>query len=158
MKPARRAAVAAAALLLSTAAVACELVLATHPQGRELKRIDLDRSAPGLRIAFVHSVLGTPVEDRYRFRHGPDGWRAHLVEERFTGDGYGLPHTAGPGERLLRDGEGWRLHTDRQVHPLVVRALADQQMRLLLPGREPLPLATLGAPAVALRAEHCPND
>jgi hypothetical protein len=66
------------------------------------------------------------VEDHYRFRPGTDGWRAHLVAERFQGDGYGLPHTAGPGERLRRDGSGWRLETDRLVHPLVVRALADQ--------------------------------
>lgn len=158
MSPLQRAACVAVALLLPAAAPACQLVLSAHPQGRELARADLDPAAPGLRIAFVHSVLGTPVEDHYRFRRGPEGWRAHLVEERFSGDGYGLPHTAGPGERLQREGNGWRLHTDRLVHPLVVRALADQPMRLLLPGREALPLATLGATAVALRAEHCPND
>jgi hypothetical protein len=157
VKPARRAALAAAALLLAAAVPACELVMAAHPDGRELARAPLDPAAPGLAVAFVHSVLGTPVEDHYRFRPGPDGWRAHLVAERFQGDGYGLPHTAGPGERLLRDGSGWRLETDRIVHPLVVRALAAQQMRLQLPGRAPLPLATLGAAAVALRAERCPN-
>jgi hypothetical protein len=155
--PARRAAPVAAALLMAAgAAAACELVLAAHPDGRELARLPLDPAAPGLRVAFTHSVLGTPVEDHYRFRPGTGGWRAHLVEERFQGDGYGLPHAAGAGERLQRDGDGWRLHTDRVVHPLVVRALAAQHMRLLLPGREPLPLAALGAPAVALRAEHCP--
>jgi hypothetical protein len=157
VKPAQRAALAAAALLLCTAAAGCELVMAAHPDGRELARAPLDPAVPALTVAFVHSVLGTPVEDHYRFRPGPDGWRAHLVAERFQGDGYGLPHTAGPGERLRRDGSGWRLETDRLVHPLVVRALADQQMRLLLPGRAPLPLAALGAPAVALRAERCPN-
>jgi hypothetical protein len=32
-----------------------------------------------------------------------------LVEERFEGEGYGLPSAAGPGERLLRDGAGWRV-------------------------------------------------
>jgi hypothetical protein len=158
VRPGRRAALAAAALLLAVgAAPACELVLAAHPEGSELARATLDPAEPALRVAFIHSVLGTPVEDHYRFRPGPEGWRAHLVAERFQGDGYGLPHAAGPGERLQRDGEGWRLDTDRVVHPLVVRALAAQQMRVLLPGREPLGLATLGAPAVALRAEHCPN-
>jgi hypothetical protein len=158
VKPAQRAAALAAALLLGTAAPACELVLSAHPDGRELARLALDPAEPGLRIAFDHSVLGTPVQDHYRFRIGAEGWRAHLVEERFSGDGYGLPHAAGPGERLQRDGDGWRLHTDRVVHPLVVRALAAQRMRLLLPGREPQPLAALGAAAVALRAEHCPTN
>lgn len=154
----QRAAWLAAALLPAAAAApACELVLSAHPEGRELARAPLDAAAPALAVAFTHSVLGTPVEDHYRFRPGADGWRAHLVEERFQGEGYGLPHTAGPGERLLRAGDGWRLLTDRIVHPLVVRALAEQQMRLLLPGREPLRLAALGVGAVALRAEHCPT-
>lgn len=157
MRSAQRAAALAAALLLGPAASACELVLAAHPHGGELARLALDPAAPGLRIAFDHSVLGTPVEDHYRFRAGPEGWRAHLVSERFSGEGYGLPHVAGAGETLQRDGDGWRLLTDRVVHPLVVRALAAQRMRVLLPGREPLPLATLGAAAVAMRAEHCPN-
>jgi hypothetical protein len=154
---AQRGAVLAAALLLGGTAAACDLVLAAHPDGRELARAPLDPAAPALRVAFTHSVLGTPVEDHYRFRPGPDGWRAHLVAERFRGDGYGLPHAAGPGEQLQRDGDGWRLLTDRVVHPLVVRALAAQHMRLLLPGREALPLASLGVAAVALRAEDCPQ-
>jgi hypothetical protein len=54
------------------------------------------RPRAGTAHRFEHSVLGTPVEDRYRFT--PRGWRA-LVEERFDGEGYGLPHAAGPGER-----------------------------------------------------------
>lgn len=158
MRSARHAALATCALALSApAATACTLVLAEHPGGRELSRAPLDPIAPQLRVGFVHSVLGTPVEDLYRFRRGPAGWRAHLLAERFEGEGYGLPHAAGPGERLQRDGLGWRLDTDRVVHPLVVRALAAQRMELRLPGHDPLPLASLGVPAVALHAERCPD-
>ena len=36
-----------------------------------------------------------------------------LVAERFEGLGYGLPHQAGPGEQLVRDGEGWWLRLQR---------------------------------------------
>jgi len=155
VRPAQRGAVAAAALLLALRAPACELVLSAHPEGGELARAALDAAAPGLRVAFTHSVLGTPVEDQYRFRPGASGWRAHLVQERFEGQGYGLPYAAEAGERLERDGAGWRLLTDRVVDPLVVRALARQRMRVLLADGSELVLATLGAPAVAMRVEHC---
>jgi hypothetical protein len=128
---------------------ACELVLSEHRSGTELRRLPLVAAAPELRIAFEHSVLGTTVIDRYRF--GP---QAHLVEERFDGQGYGLPHAAGPGETLQRDGDGWRLRLDRTVHPLVVRPLPQQRMRLLLGDREWL-LAEFSGQAIELNARGC---
>ena len=137
----------------SAPASACELVLLAHRSGTELKRLPLDAAAPGVRIAFEHSVLGTTVIDRYRF--APE---AHLVEERFDGQGYGLPHAAGPGESLQRDGDGkgdgWRLLLDRRVHPLVVRPLPQQRMRLLLGDREWL-LGAFGSQAIELQARGC---
>ena len=102
------------------AAPACELVLTEHRSGRALARLPLDPAQPAADVAFTHSVLGTPVLDRYVWRHSTQGWRAHLVEERFEGEGYGLPSAAAPGERLLRDGAGWRLLLDRVVEPLVI--------------------------------------
>jgi hypothetical protein len=132
-----------------TPAAACELRLTEHRSGRELKRLPLDARAPEIRIAFEHSVLGTTVIDRYRFTPAP-----LLVEEEFEGEGYGLPATAGPGERLERIGTRQRLTLARPVDPLVVRALAGPRMRLLLPQGELL-LASLGAPAVALEAVGC---
>ena len=133
----------------STPAAACELRLTEHRSGRELKRLPLDWRTPEIRIAFEHSVLGTTVIDRYRFTPAP-----LLVEEEFEGEGYGLPATAGPGERLERIGTRQRLTLARPVDPLVVRALAGPRMRLLLPQGELL-LASLGAPAVALEAVGC---
>ena len=128
---------------------ACELRLTEHRSGRELKRLPLAARPPEIRIAFEHSVLGTTVIDRYRFTPAP-----LLVEEEFEGEGYGLPATAGPGERLERIGARQRLTLARPVDPLVVRALAGTRMRLLLPQGELL-LASLGAPAVALEAVGC---
>ena len=149
----RHAALAACLLALGAAASACELVLLAHRSGTELQRLPLDAAAPGVRIAFEHSVLGTTVIDRYRF--APE---AHLVEERFDGQGYGLPHAAGPGESLQRDGDGkgdgWRLLLDRRVHPLVVRPLPQQRMRLLLGDREWL-LGAFSSQAIELQARGC---
>ncbi len=145
----RHVALAACALVLAGGATACELVLSEHRSGLELKRLPLDAAAPEARIAFEHSVLGTTVIDRYRF--APE---ARLVEERFDGIGYGLPHTAGPGETLSRDASGWRLVLDRAVHPLVVRPLPQQRMRLLLGGREWL-LGEFSKQAIELRAHGC---
>ena len=149
----RHAAAAACCLaaVLTTPASACEAVLREHRSGVELTRLPLDAAQPELRIAFEHSVLGTTVVDRYRFTPRP-----RLVEERFDGQGYGLPHAAGPGETLQRDGAGWRLVLDRAVDPLVVRPLPAQRMRIVLADRE-LPLATLSNAAIEIAARGCPN-
>jgi hypothetical protein len=143
-------AAAAAACLCSAGAWPCELVLTEHRSGAELQRLPLDAQAPEVRIAFEHSVLGTPVVDRYRFTP-----RARLVEEQFDGQGYGLPHAAGPGESLQRSVSGWRLLTDRSVDPLVVRPLPQQRMRLLAGGREWL-LSAFSTQAIEFTARGCP--
>jgi hypothetical protein len=151
--PRHAAAGAAACCLLAAGAApaaACEAVLREHRSGAELMRLPLDAAQPELRIAFEHSVLGTTVVDRYRFTPRP-----RLVEERFDGQGYGLPHAAGPGETLQRDGAGWRLMLDRAVDPLVVRPLPAQRMRIVLADRE-LPLATLSSAAIEIAARGCP--
>lgn len=149
----------------AAALAVCELLLLDHRSGIELQRLPL--AAPEVVLAFEHSVLGTTVEDRYRFVP-----RARLVEERFEGQGYGLPHAAGPGETLERSGEGWRLRTDREVHPLVVRPLPAQNMRLRLDaGAAPAaadvqvwgrrsqprewPLAAWSERAIELRVQGC---
>jgi hypothetical protein len=153
--PARRAAIlvaAAAQWSLAAAASAppaCVLLLA---------RVPLDAREPAFRVAFTHSVLGTPVEDRYVFRPGAAGWQAVLVEERWQGEGYGLPIAAAPGEALERDGAGWRLRLARVVDPLVVLTLPSQRMRVLVDGQPPLLLGSLGPPppaSVAMHAEGC---
>lgn len=162
MSPRQRAAVLACALLLPglSPAAACTLVLAEHRSARELLRLPLDPATPEVRVSFTHSVLGTPVEDRYRFRQGTEGWRAHLVEERWVGEGYGLPISAGPGETLQRDGEGWRLTLNRPVHPLVVRPLPAQRVRVQAGVTEgtsaPLLLGTLSPHAIEMHVEDCP--
>lgn len=149
MTLAGRAAWVACLLAAAAGAAACELVLSEHRSGVELTRLPLDAAAPQVRIAFEHSVLGSTVIDRYRFAP-----QAHLVEERFDGQGYGLPHAAGPGETLIRDGAGWRLLLDRRVHPLVVRPMPQQNMRLLLADREWL-LGGFSAHAIELQAHGC---
>lgn len=142
----------------TAAALACELVLTEHRSGTVLKRLALPSAH--IDIAFEHSVLGTTVTDRYQFEPSPSGLtgslhaQAVLIEERFEGQGYGLPHAAGPGESLVREADGWRLSLHRVVQPLVVRPLPAQRMRLLLNGREWL-LASLSTQAIEMRAEGC---
>jgi hypothetical protein len=138
------------------AATPCELVLTEHRSGRALTRLPLNPAQPAADVAFTHSVLGTPVLDRYVWRHSTQGWHAHLVEERFEGEGYGLPSAAGPGERLLRDGAGWRLLLDRVVEPLVVLPLPAQSMRLVLADGRELLLGQLSPRSIEIRAENCP--
>lgn len=144
-----------AVALLGGVASACELVLTEHRSGRELARLPLAANSPSAQVAFTHSVLGTPVLDRYVWRSDGGAWRAHLVEERFEGEGYGLPNAAGPGETLTRHGKGWRLQLDRLVHPLVVRPLPSQGTRLIIDQRPPLLLGSLSDAAIEMRAENC---
>ena len=151
----RAARVPAVALLAlaGSAAAGCELVIDAARQGRELARLPLDARQPEARIAFVHSVLGTTVVDRYRFTPQPV-----LVEEEFAGQGYGLPDGPGPGERWERLSDGRiRLHLRRTVDPLVVLTLPEQHMRILRPDGD-LRLGSLGVSRVRLRAEGCPSS
>jgi len=143
-------------LFAPSTAQACELVLTEHRTGRPLVRLALNPAQPAADVAFTHSVLGTPVLDRYVWRLDPQGWRAHLVEERFEGEGYGLPSAAGPGERLLRDGPGWRLQLDRLVDPFVILPLPAQSMRLVLADQRVVLLGQLSQKSIEIRAENCP--
>ena len=138
------------------AAGACELVLTEHRSGILLSRLPLNPPLPAFDVAFTHSVLGTPVLDRYVWRPGPQGWRAHLVEERFEGEGYGLASSAASGERLERHGPGWRLLLDRVVDPLVVLPLPAQAMRVVLPDQREFLLGQLSQKSIEMRAENCP--
>ncbi len=123
-----------------------------HRSGREVLRTSLPAGAlPEMRVSFVHSVIGTPVEDRYQWRAG--AWV--LLEESFEGHGYGLPHAAGSGERLVRTTTGWRLHLERPVDPLVIRPLLAQRMRLTLDDGRTWLLGELSTQAVELRTEGC---
>lgn len=143
-------------LAMPLGAQACELVLREHRSGQNLIRLPLNPNRPAADVAFTHSVLGTPVLDRYVWRHSSKGWRAHLVEERFEGEGYGLPSAAAPGEQLVRDGPGWRLLLDRVIDPLVVLPLPAQRMRLVLPDERELLLGDLSRQSIEMRAENCP--
>ncbi len=78
-----------------------------------------------------------------------------MVQEHYEGDGYGLPNAAGPGERLVRDGEGWRLYLDRIVHPLVVLPLPSQSMRVVIGERPAVLLGALSDKSIDMRAENC---
>ncbi len=152
----RRTALVACVLPLATAAIGCELVLSEHRSERGLTRLALDPQRPAARIAFTHSVLGTPVVDYYEWRaDGAGHWRAHMVQEHYEGDGYGLPNAAAPGERLVRDGDGWRLYLDRIVHPLVVLPLPSQAVRVLIGTRAAVLLGSLSDKSIDMRAENC---
>ena len=165
MKPARRAALAAGALLAlpGVGAGACDLVFSEHRSGLELKRLPMRPDTqpvqpvplPRMRILFTHSVLGTPVEDHYEWRRHGGAWQAHLVEERFEGQGYGLPHAAEGGQRIERDGDRTRLQLDRRVHPLVVRPLPDLGMRVVVEAAPPVWLGSLSRQAIELRVADC---
>lgn len=137
-------------------AQACELVLTEHRSGILLTRLPLNSTLPSADISFTHSVLGTPVLDRYVWQSSPQGWRAHLIEERFEGEGYGLPTDAAEGERLERYGAGSRLLLNRVVDPLVVLPLPAQSMRIVLPDQREFLLGKLSLKSIEMRAENCP--
>jgi hypothetical protein len=140
---------------LSLAAQTCELVLTEHRSGKFLVRLPINPIRPAADVAFTHSVLGTPVLDRYVWRPGPQGWRAHLVEERFEGEGYGLPSSAAQGETLERFGSGSKLTLDRVVDPLVVLPLPAQSMRLVLSEQREILFGQLSQKSIEIRAKNC---
>ncbi len=156
MRPWQRSALAALALSAALGGAACELVLSEHRSGLPLQRLPLDPAKPAMEIVFTHSVLGTTVIDRYDWRVGEAGWYAQLVEERFEGEGYGLPAQAAAGEVLLREGAGWRLLLQRRVDPLVVRPLPAQHVRLRLPQQTEMLLGSLSTQSIHMQVQGCP--
>lgn len=131
---------------------ACELRLLEHRSGQLLMRLPLDPTSATLQVAFEHSVLGTTVIDTYRFTPA-----AVLIEESFEGEGYGLPHAAGPGERLSRQGVRQRLQLNRRIDPLIIRPLPEQRMRLVMPTHDLLLSSVSASAALELRAQDCPE-
>ena len=130
----------------------CTLLAHEHRSGLQLLHLLLPHgAAPQLQLAFTHSVLGTPVQDHYTWSAG--AWQ--LTEERFEGDGYGLPHAAVVGETLQRFGAGSRLLLSRTVAPLVVRPLPELHMRLLLPDGRQWLLGSLSSQAIELTISQC---
>ena len=128
---------------------ACTLLLTEHRSRRPLLQTPWPTRT--LSVSFVHSVLGTPVEDRYVWRDA--GWV--LVEERFSGEGYGLPHAPAAGEQWLQQDGQTRLLLNRSVTPLVIRSLAAQRMQLRLDDGRQWRLAELSAQAVELHTQGC---
>jgi hypothetical protein len=134
----------------------CQMTLTEHRTGRELARVPLDLAQLSFELRFVHSVLQTPVVDRYRWQRDAQGaWYAELQHETFEGHGYGLPHTASSGERLIAHEGGHRLVLARRVDPLVVRPLPMLGMQLQLDGAAALPLSPLTTQAIHVQLLGC---
>ena len=106
-------------------AQACELVLTEHRSGILLTRLPLNSNLPSADIAFTHSVLGTPVLDRYVWKSSSQGWRAHLIEERrrlmhdaetLTAEANSLAELREPGDVQFDEesGEGDTLAVERE--------------------------------------------
>lgn len=104
-------------------------------------------------MSFRHSVHGTEVVDRYQVRNG----RVVLVEESFEGEGYGLPSSLQPGERISVQGDRTTLHTAREVTPLAVRASRAQRTTVHVdaPYARTLILAELGEIGVRFDPSGC---
>jgi hypothetical protein len=159
MLPAR--ALGALALLASLAAPlqACYLMVSEHRSGRVLTSLPLHGPPFRFDIAFTHSVLNTPVRDKYEWRAQSEGGQAWLLEEVFEGQGYGLPYDAQPGQHFRRvtsaEGERWQLTLNRRVHPLVVPPVRSQQMRIEIAGLKPVLLESLSKHSVLIHAVNC---
>ena len=148
-RAARLTAALAAVAGAASPAATCTLELSDDRSGVLMRRVPVAQAE--VVVGFTHSVLGTPVRDRYVWSGGQ--WR--LVEERFEGAGYGLPHGAQPGEKLLREGNGWRLVTDRVIDPLVVRDVPGADMHIEAAGAGVWRLHELGARSLRVTAARC---
>jgi len=140
-------------------ALACQLIVSEHRGGQTLATMPLAGPPFLFDIAFTHSVLNTPVLDKYEWRAQPGGGQAWLLEEIFEGEGYGLPYDAQPGQHFRRvksaEGERWQLTLNRQVHPLVVPPVRSQQMRIEIEGLAPLMLEELSRNSMLISAVNC---
>lgn len=151
------ASLALAPLLVPTFAQACDLVISEHRSGQEVLRWPIAKIPMEFEVSFMHSVLGTPVLDRYEFRWHQGQWRAFLVQEVHEGQGYGLPYGATEaGQTYERTAEGWRLTLNRLVDPLVQLPLPSQRVRLAMAGQSVL-LGDLSKRSLLIELRDCPQ-
>lgn len=133
----------------------CYLTLTQHRTGLVLASILMPDVPVRFSVEFIHSVLGTRVSDLYEMRFADGLWQAHLIEERFEGEGYGLPYGATEqGQRYERDAQGWRLTLDRVVDPLVQLPLPEQQVDLVWSGGR-IRIASVSQSSVRITLEGC---
>lgn len=137
---------------------ACDLVLTEHRSGKEVLRWHAAHNPVRFEVSFTHSVLGTPVIDRYEFRWDRGQWRTYLTEETHEGQGYGLPYAAtSPEEHYERTATGWRLRLNRLVDPLVQLPLPSQNIRLTMQDRSVL-LGDLSRRSLLVQLLDCPKE
>jgi hypothetical protein len=150
--------IGASIMLAPMTSASCELVVTEHRSGREVLRWPINEQPPTFTVSFIHSVLNTPVVDRYELRFVQGQWKSFLVEEAFEGQGYGLPYgETSPGERYERTTQGWRLVMNRLVDPLVQLPLASQNVALSMQDRS-VRLADLSRHSMRIEAQGCPSD
>lgn len=137
---------------------ACDLVVSEHRSGKEVLRWPSNTTPVRFEVSFTHSVLGTPVLDRYEFRFERGQWRAYLVEEIHEGQGYGLPYGATEsGQQYERVGDGWRLTLNRLVDPLVQLPLPSQNIRLTMQDKSVL-FGDLSRRSLLIELRDCPSQ
>lgn len=137
---------------------ACSLVLTEHRTDREVLRWPTTQQPVQFVVSFVHSVLQTPVADKYEFRYREGRWQTYLIEETFQGQGYGLPYgETSPGETFERTADGWRLSMNRLVDPLVQLPLPSQKVRLLM-GSATVLLSDLSRQSMRIELQDCLLD
>ena len=122
-------------------------VVVASSDGASLARIGVDDRDPAFRIAYVHSVTRTPVEERYRV----DGDRIVETEIRFVEHGPGLPTAPDAGGTFERRDGQFVVRGDRRLDTIVMRVHADQQPTLTA-GTERIDLARWGNRALSLKA------
>ena len=149
-----RAALLLYGLLGAQSVCACALVLSEQRSGRVAATWPVHSTPVRMSVSFEHSVLGTTVRDSYEMRWDGGQWRAHLLEETFAGQGYGLPYGPQPGEQMVRTATGWRLTLDRVVHPLVLLPLPEQNARITF-GERTVHLARLSRKSLAVALQDC---
>jgi hypothetical protein len=133
---------------------ACELVLSRAPHGARTGACRW--TTPARECASPSSIRcwARPVVRPLRFT----ARRAHWWKSASTGQGYGLPHTAGPGERCSARPAGWRLLTDRACTRWWCARCPQQHAHALHLGeRRDLAAGRLQQPAIEFAAPPLPR-
>lgn len=135
----------------------CYLTLKEHRSDQLLAQWKMPDGPVRFSVEFIHSVLNTPVQDIYEMRAHHGQWRAHLVQEVFQGQGYGLPYAAtDSSETMIRDGETWRLTLDRVIDPFIQLPLPSQEITLVW-GDSRVRLGDLSDRSVRITLQGCPT-
>jgi hypothetical protein len=147
--------IVAGALIVALGFIPLPVLQMDLPEGKGTVLARTVRPGEQFSLGYIHSVELSPVWDHFRI---DDSCRIILYETTFHSLNTGLPSTLGTGEKLVREGDRFRISGMNRGLPWVdLRVHEGNDNTLILAGEAPVKLYTLvGNSVIRIQIQKIP--